>query len=194
MRRRQGPKRLPPVRVFVNAPGVLRLGARRARLRAGHRRADAGVHAWCSCCTAGVAAALATRVYENEMFVTRFLAGANPVGHMLRMGEASDAPSIEIVGLVGDTVGSSLREGPRPTVYTPIAQRGALPWLAVTVRTAGIAPPALARNVAWAIGRFAPRGGASPSLSAAGREPPAPALGGRDRRGAPLVAGEGVSD
>ena len=68
----------------------------------------------------------------NQAFARRFLNGANPVGHTVRL----DMPGpprgpIEIVGLVTDTVYGTLRSPVPPTIYQPLAQLGelAVPFL-----------------------------------------------------------------
>jgi len=73
----------------------------------------------------------------DETFARRFFPGvADPVGrHVLRDVPPAGKESIEIVGLVEDTVYSSLRAQPTPTMYLPLAQsdeRGA--EIALTVR------------------------------------------------------------
>jgi predicted permease len=60
----------------------------------------------------------------DETFARRFFPGvADPVGrHVVRDVPPAGKESIEIVGLVEDTVYSSLRAQPTPTMYLPLAQ------------------------------------------------------------------------
>ena len=62
----------------------------------------------------------------NEMFVNRFLNGANPLGQRLVIGREigenfADEPR-EIVGVVEDTLGNALSEAAAPGIFIPAAQ------------------------------------------------------------------------
>jgi predicted permease len=58
----------------------------------------------------------------NEAFVRRYLPGVQPIGQSVRLG--FDAGTrYEIVGVVGDTVYTTPREGMLATMYVPMAQR-----------------------------------------------------------------------
>src|SRR5262249_47747060 len=52
----------------------------------------------------------------------RFWPGQNPIGKRFRIG-ATDSPSIEVIGVVGDIHGVSLMRTPSLTVYVPYWQR-----------------------------------------------------------------------
>ena len=69
----------------------------------------------------------------NEAYARKFLSGRNPIGETVRFSPVSpDAPPRTIVGVVIDAVYVSVRDGVRPTVYTPLAQRDARGPAAVT--------------------------------------------------------------
>jgi putative ABC transport system permease protein len=92
----------------------------------------------------------------NEAYVHKFLRGRNPIGEMVRLLE-STAPPKTIVGVVSDAVYVSVRDGVRPTVYMPLAQRDAGAPTAVTanvqisVRSSAGSPALLAPRVAAAL-------------------------------------------
>jgi len=62
----------------------------------------------------------------NEMFVSKFLNGANPLGQRLvigrDMGENFTDEPREIVGVVEDTLGNTLSEAAAPGIFIPAAQ------------------------------------------------------------------------
>jgi putative ABC transport system permease protein len=58
----------------------------------------------------------------NEAFVRRFLGGQQPIGQHVRLGFDAGTRH-EIVGMVGDTVYTTPREGMEPTMYVPMAQQ-----------------------------------------------------------------------
>ena len=58
----------------------------------------------------------------NDAYVRKFLRGRNPIGETVTFVEA---PPRTIVGVVSDAVYLSVRDGVRPTVYIPLAQREA---------------------------------------------------------------------
>ena len=99
----------------------------------------------------------------NEAFARKFLNGANPIGHTVRLGVDGPNPSppIEIVGMVGDAVYRSLRDPVPPTTYVPLAQldngpRPAPASVSVSVRSTSQSPALLTRTIADAIARVNP--------------------------------------
>jgi putative ABC transport system permease protein len=58
----------------------------------------------------------------NDAFARKFLPGRNPIGEAVAFAPAGPVPRT-IVGVVGDAVYISVRDGVRPTVYVPLAQR-----------------------------------------------------------------------
>ncbi len=58
----------------------------------------------------------------NDAYVRKFLRGRNPIGEIVTFVEA---PPRTIVGVVSDAVYLSVRDGVRPTLYIPLAQRDA---------------------------------------------------------------------
>jgi predicted permease len=80
----------------------------------------------------------------NRLFVTKFLAGRNPLGLHFGGDDPKD-PQWDIVGVVGDTKYAEVRSEDAPTAFVPLASGGA----SFEVRTA-LAPVALmpaVRNV-----------------------------------------------
>ena len=80
----------------------------------------------------------------NRLFVTKLLAGRNPLGLHFGGDDPTD-PQLEIVGVVGDTKYAALRKEDAPTAFLPLASGGAT----FEVRTA-LAPASLmpaVRNV-----------------------------------------------
>ena len=53
----------------------------------------------------------------NRAFVRRYLAGADPLGRVVRRGSAAEPFDAEIVGVVGDVRYNQVRDAPPPTVY-----------------------------------------------------------------------------
>jgi putative ABC transport system permease protein len=58
----------------------------------------------------------------NEAFVRRYLPGEQPIGQRVRLGDDADT-RYEIVGVVGDAVYTTPREGMLATMYVPVAQK-----------------------------------------------------------------------
>jgi predicted permease len=58
----------------------------------------------------------------NEAYARKFLPNRNPIGEAVTLVES---PPKTIVGVVNDAVYISVRDGVRPTVYVPLAQREA---------------------------------------------------------------------
>ncbi len=89
----------------------------------------------------------------NERFVRAHLGGLNPIGVSVRTIAEAGYPEItyEIVGVVGDTKYSDLREEMPPIAYVPIAQDPGLePWAPVIVRAGAplaTLTPAIAQRV-----------------------------------------------
>jgi predicted permease len=95
-------------------------------------------------------------VVVNEAFARALRPGRSPVGETIpyprsREGEVQRT----IVGVVGDTVFDSQREGIQPIVYLPVAQAGIEPGnlteISVGVRPAAGSPLQIARSVGAAI-------------------------------------------
>jgi putative ABC transport system permease protein len=58
----------------------------------------------------------------NHAFVSRYQLGQQPIGRTVRIGLSNGKRRYEIVGLVGDSVYTSPRDGMMATMYVPIAQ------------------------------------------------------------------------
>jgi len=74
----------------------------------------------------------------NESFVRNQLGGRNPIGVTLRTIAEAGYPetTYEIIGVVGNTKYSDLREEMPPIAFVPMAQNpGLVPWAPVIVRT-----------------------------------------------------------
>jgi len=90
----------------------------------------------------------------NEAYARKFLLGRNPIGEAVPF---SPVVHRTIVGVVNDAVYVSLRDGVRPTVYVPLAQRDATGPAAlmanvnVSVRASAGSPAVLAPRVAAAL-------------------------------------------
>jgi putative ABC transport system permease protein len=87
----------------------------------------------------------------------RFWPAENALGKTFRLGRA-DAPSIEVVGVVGDIHGVSLSEAPSPTVYLPYWQRSFnRNRVTLAVRTTGIATATASAAIRGAIHKIDPQ-------------------------------------
>jgi putative ABC transport system permease protein len=101
-------------------------------------------------------------VVVNEMFARTLIHGANSIGRTLTLFlPGPPLPPLEIVGVVSDTVYGGLRARIEPTIFLPIAQRGAVWWrflgsVNLSVRSSGSRPELLAKSVAAAIGAVNP--------------------------------------
>ncbi|HKS95173.1 MAG TPA: FtsX-like permease family protein, partial [Terriglobia bacterium] len=74
----------------------------------------------------------------NRAFARKYFAGSNPLGRRFRFHEAEEVSDMAIVGVVGDTIYSDLRQAPPPTIYVPYAQHlEMLDWMNFEVRTVG---------------------------------------------------------
>jgi hypothetical protein len=78
-------------------------------------------------------------VIVNETFVRRFLPGGPPVGQHVRVGRDT-ATRYEIVGVVGDAVYPTPREGMLATLYFPVAQRDPMTFWTTVLLTVNAAP------------------------------------------------------
>jgi putative ABC transport system permease protein len=88
----------------------------------------------------------------NDAYVRKFLPGRNPIGEPITFLE--DPAPKTIVGVVSDAVYVSVRDGVRPTVYMPLAQReaqGLTPNIQISVRSSAGSPASLAPRVAAAL-------------------------------------------
>jgi predicted permease len=100
----------------------------------------------------------------NETFARKFFPGRNPIGGVINYPNwRSEGPGIQprrIVGVVTDSVYRSLREAPRATIFSPLAQYdnfgNPLSAISLTVRSARGSPMALTRSVAAALARAEP--------------------------------------
>jgi hypothetical protein len=105
----------------------------------------------------------------NEAFVRQYLPGEQPIGQRVRLGfdplgfdpeiGLGQRTRFEIVGVVGDTVYTSPREGMQATIYVPIAQRNPSEFWDTVLLTINAAPgqrAAVARDVAAALTRVDP--------------------------------------
>jgi putative ABC transport system permease protein len=94
----------------------------------------------------------------NEAFVRQYQLGAQPLGQRVRLGR-DDKTQYEIVGVVGDAVYATPREGMLPTMYVPMAQRAPETFWSTVVLTIDAAPgqrAAVERAVAAALTRVDP--------------------------------------
>ena len=97
-------------------------------------------------------------VIVNEAFVRRFLPGKPPIGQHVRT-ERDAAPRYEIVGVVGDAVYTTPREGMLATMYFPVAQRPPetfWPTVLLSINTAPGQRAAVERGVGEALTRVDP--------------------------------------
>jgi predicted permease len=105
----------------------------------------------------------------NEAFVRRYLAGEPPIGQRIRLGfdplgfdrekGGNQRTRREIVGVVGDAVYTSPRDGMQATMYVPIAQRNPSEFWETVLLTINAAPGqrvAVERDVAAALTRIDP--------------------------------------
>ena len=105
----------------------------------------------------------------NEAFVRQYLAGGQPLGQRVRLGfdplafdpaiGAGQRTRYQIVGVVGDAVYTSPREGMQPTMYVPIAERNPSEFWQTVLLTVNAAPglrAAVERDVAAALTRVDP--------------------------------------
>ncbi|HUE89728.1 MAG TPA: ABC transporter permease [Vicinamibacterales bacterium] len=89
----------------------------------------------------------------NEAFVRRYLRGEQPIGQHVRLGRDADT-RYEIVGVVGDAVYTTPREGMLATMYVPVAQQAPESFWPTVLLTINAAPgqrAAVERDVAAAL-------------------------------------------
>jgi putative ABC transport system permease protein len=99
----------------------------------------------------------------NEAFARKFSEGKSPLGLTISLYPHTPRTlgPVEIVGVVGDAVYSSLRAPAPPTFYIPLAQFDYLPELGIrsinlNVRSRGASPLGLTKGVAGAIAHVNP--------------------------------------
>jgi putative ABC transport system permease protein len=91
----------------------------------------------------------------NDAYVHKFLPGRNPIGETVTFPDGGSSRTI--IGVVSNTVYLSVRDGVRPTLYTPLAQRdtggptGLTASVTISVRSAAESPALLAPRVAAAL-------------------------------------------
>jgi predicted permease len=93
----------------------------------------------------------------NEAFVRQYLSGEQPLGQTVRVFDGSTP--YEIVGVVGDAVYTTPRDGMLATMYVPIAQRKPSEFWEAVLLTINAAPrqrAAVERDVAAALTRVDP--------------------------------------
>jgi predicted permease len=93
-------------------------------------------------------------VIVNDAFVRTFMPGRSPVGETVRHPRSRPEVLRTIVGVVGDAVFESQREGIQPMVYLPVAQSGGGPSgtaISLGVRPAVGSPVQLAPLVRHAV-------------------------------------------
>lgn len=92
----------------------------------------------------------------SESFARRELAGVDPLGQRIRVGDSTEGPWRTIVGVVGDAKQLSLAAGDSDAIYLPEAQ---WPWanhiLSLVIRTASD-PLSLTAPVRAAVGAIDP--------------------------------------
>jgi putative ABC transport system permease protein len=89
----------------------------------------------------------------NEAFVRQYLPGEHPLGQLVRLGDDVNTRR-EIVGVVGDTVYRTPREGMVATMYVPVSQQpleSFWPTVLLTINTAGGRRAAVERDIAAAL-------------------------------------------
>jgi len=94
----------------------------------------------------------------NEAFVRRYLPGEQPIGQRVRLGFDPNTRH-EIVGVVGDAVYTSPREGMLATMYVPVAQQARKTFWPTVLLTINAGPGrrvAVKRDVAAALTRADP--------------------------------------
>jgi putative ABC transport system permease protein len=75
----------------------------------------------------------------NEAFVRRYLPGEQPIGQRVRLGLDAETRH-EIVGVIGDAVYTSPREGMLATMYVPVAQQAPKTFWPTVLLTINAAP------------------------------------------------------
>ena len=94
----------------------------------------------------------------NEAFVRQYLPGEQALGQRVRLGDDADTQR-EIVGVVGDAVYTTPRDGMLATLYVPVAQQSPenfWPTVLLTINAAPGRRAALERDVAAALTQVDP--------------------------------------
>src|SRR4030095_1873178 len=94
----------------------------------------------------------------NEAFVRQYLPGQQPIGQRVRLGFDANTRR-EIVGVVGDAVYTTPREGMVATMYVPVAQQAPetfWPAVLLTINTAPGQRAVVERGVAEALTQVDP--------------------------------------
>ena len=89
----------------------------------------------------------------NDAFVRQYLSGEQPIGQRVRLG-FDPGTRYEIVGVVGDAVYATPREGMLPTLYVPVAQQAGNTFWPTVLLTINAVPgrrAAVERDVAAAL-------------------------------------------
>ncbi|HLG54008.1 MAG TPA: ABC transporter permease [Vicinamibacterales bacterium] len=93
----------------------------------------------------------------NQAFVRRYQLGQQPIGRTVRIGLSNGERRYEIVGLVGDSVYTSPRDGMMATMYAPLAQVQPLgETVILTINADRGQRAAVERDVAAALARTEP--------------------------------------
>jgi predicted permease len=95
----------------------------------------------------------------NDAFVRRYRLGQNPIGRIVRVGAPNGEIRHEIVGVVGDAVYTSPRDGMVATMYVPLAQlepRVLGETVVLTINAARGQRATVERDVAAALARTEP--------------------------------------
>jgi putative ABC transport system permease protein len=95
----------------------------------------------------------------NHAFVRRYQLGPQPIGRTVRIGLSNGERRYEIVGLVGDSVYTSPRDGMMATMYVPLAQIEPPAFgetVILTINAARGQRAAVERDVATALARREP--------------------------------------
>ncbi|MPY88390.1 MAG: FtsX-like permease family protein [Luteitalea sp.] len=95
----------------------------------------------------------------NQAFVRRYRLGQQPIGRTVRIGLSNGERRYEIVGLVGDSVYTSTRDGMMATMYEPLAQIDPEDFretVVLTINAAHGQRAAVERDVAAALARTEP--------------------------------------
>ena len=95
----------------------------------------------------------------NDAFVRRYQLGQQPIGRTVRIGLSNGERRYEIVGLVGDSVYTSPRDGMMATMYVPLGQIEPPAFgktVVLTINAARGQRAAVERDVAAALARTEP--------------------------------------
>jgi putative ABC transport system permease protein len=95
----------------------------------------------------------------NHAFVRRYQLGLQPIGRTVRIGLSNGERRYEVIGLVGDSVYTSPRDGMMATMYVPLAQiepRAFGETVILTINAARGQRAAVERDVATALARTEP--------------------------------------